>query len=74
MNYDDIANIIGKDMIDYKVKNESFIEVYEICLKRYGDFTARETNKILTKVIHIITILGYDIASTNPCRFKKYLD
>ncbi len=74
MNYDEIASIIGKEMIDYKVCDESFLEVYEVCLKRHGSFTSRETNKILTKVIHVITVMGYDIDSINPCRFRSFLN
>lgn len=74
MNYDELADIIGREMLAYKVKNESFIELYELCLKKQGKFTSRESNKILTRVIHVITVLGYDIDSTNPCRFKKFLD
>ena len=73
MNYDEIASIVGREMIEYDVNDESFIEAYEICLKRHGNFTSRETNKILTKVIHVITVLGYDIDSTNPCRFRSFL-
>ena len=73
MNYDEIAEKVGHDVLNYKVDNESFLEVYEICLKKYGKFTNRETNKILTKLIHVITVAGYDIDSTNPCRFKKFL-
>ena len=73
MNYDELADIIGREVLSYEAKDESFIEVYEICLKRHGNFTSRESNKILTKVIHVITILGYDIDSTNPCRFKRYM-
>lgn len=74
MNYDEIAEIIGTKMLNYKIKNESFIELYEKCLKQEGNFTSRESNKILTKVIHVITIKGYDIDSTNPCKFKRFLD
>ena len=74
MNYDELASIIGKEMIDYCVCDESFLEVYEICLGRHGSFTSRETNKILTKVIHVITVMGYDIDSTNPCRFRSFLN
>lgn len=73
MNYDEIAEQVAHDVLNYKVDNESFLEVYEICLKKYGKFTNRETNKILTKLIHVITVAGYDIDSTNPCRFKKFL-
>ena len=73
MNYDEIAEKVAHDLLNYKVDNESFLEVYEICLKKYGKFTNRETNKILTKLIHVITVTGYDIDSTNPCRFKKFL-
>ena len=74
MNYDKIADIVGHEVIEYKAKDESFLEVYEICLKRHGNFTSRETNKILTKVIHVITVMGYDIDSTNPCRFRKFMN
>lgn len=73
MNYDELADIIGREVLSYEAKDESFIEVYETCLKKHGNFTSRESNKILTKVIHVITILGYDIDSTNPCRFKRYM-
>lgn len=73
MDYDEIAKMVGNDMVNYKVNNESFLEVYEICLKRYGKFTSRETNKILTRSIHVITVLGYDIDSINPCRFRKFI-
>ena len=74
MNYDELADIIGNELIEYKVTDESFIEVFEICLKRHGKFTSRETNKILTKTIHVITVMGYDIDSTNPCRFRKFMN
>lgn len=74
MNYDEIAKIIGNEMLAYKVKNESFIELYELCLKKQGNFTLQESNKILTRVIHVITVAGYDIESTHPCRFKRFLD
>ncbi len=74
MNYDEIATIVGDEMLKYEVNDESFIEVYETCLKKHGDFTSRETNKILTKVIHVITVRGYDIDSTNPCRFRSFLN
>ncbi len=74
MNYDEIADMVGHELIEYKAKDESFLEVYEICLKRHGEFTSRETNKILTKVIHVITVMGYDIDSTNPCRFRRFMN
>lgn len=74
MNYDEMAKIVADDMLEYKVSKESFIEVYEICLGRYGDFTPRETNKILTKAIHFITVAGYDINSINPCEFRKFMN
>ena len=74
MNYDEIANIIGHELIEYKTKDESFLEVYEKCLKRHGNFSSRENNKILTKVIHVITVMGYDIDSTNPCRFRRFMN
>lgn len=74
MDYDNLADIVGKEMLEYKVKNESFPKLYEICLKKHGTFTEQEKNTILIKVIHTITILGYDIDSTHPCRFKRYLD
>ncbi|MBQ6495352.1 MAG: hypothetical protein IJI49_05060 [Bacilli bacterium] len=74
MNYDEIANNISKDMLAYKTCDESFLELYKICLKKYGNFTSRETNKILTKVIHYITIMGYDIESIKPCSFRYYLN
>ena len=72
MNYDEIAEKVGNDMINYNVSDESFIEVYDICLKKQGNFTSRENNKILTRVIHVITVLGYDIDSISPCKFKRF--
>ena len=74
MNYDEIEKVVGDEMLKYKVNDESFIEVYEICLKRHGNFSSRETNKILTKLIHYITVKGYDIDSTNPCRFRSFMN
>ncbi len=74
MNYDEIALKVGNDMLNYKVKKESFLELYEMCLKKYGSFSSRETNKILTKVIHVITVKGFDIDSINPCRFRSFLN
>lgn len=74
MNYDEIAEIVGHELIDYKVKNESFNQVFNICLKRHGNFTNEENNKILTKTIHVITVMGYDIESTHPCKFKKFMN
>ncbi len=74
MNYDTIAEDIGKEIINYKVSDESFLEVYEICLNKHGKYSSRESNKILTKVIHVITVMGYDIDSISPCRFRSFLD
>ena len=74
MDYDYISDIVGHEIINYKVKDESFIKVYEICLNKHGNFNSREKNKILTKVIHVITVMGYDIDSTNPCKFKKFMN
>ena len=74
MNYDEIADVVGHEIIEYKAKDESFEQVFNICLKRHGEFTSRENNKILTKVIHVITVMGYDIESTHPCRFKKFMN
>ena len=74
MNYDYIAEIIGNELIKYNVGDESFNDIYEMCLKNHGNFTVGEANKILTKVIHVITVMGYDIDSTKPCRFKKFMN
>lgn len=74
MNYDEIAELVGKDMLSYNTEDESFLEVYKICLKKHGKFTSRETNKILTKVIHVISVMGYDIDSIKPCSFRNYLN
>lgn len=74
MNYDEIANMVGKDMIAYKTTDLSLSDVYKICLKKYGKFNSKDANKILTKVIHVITVMGYDIVSTSPCSFKYFLN
>jgi hypothetical protein len=74
MNYTELAKNICNEMIKYKVKDESFNDVYNIILKKYCKCSSKDKNKILVKVVHFITINGYDIECIKPLKFKNYND
>ncbi|MBR3161953.1 MAG: hypothetical protein IKF19_04410 [Bacilli bacterium] len=71
--YENLAQKIGHDMLNYKTKYKSFTQVYNLILNKYlKSSTTKQENIILIKTIHYITLLGYDIDIIKPCRFKKY--
>ena len=71
--YENIAEKISHDMINYKTKTKSLTQVYDNCLTKYiSNQKNNQQNKILIKTIHYITILGYDIDEIKPCKFKRY--
>jgi len=72
MNNNDLAKIIADEMIKYKTTNESLCEVYTIIFNKYKSKTKEEKNAILAKVVHYITIAGYDIDCIKPLKFKKF--
>ena len=74
MNYTDLEQKISKDLINYQVKEESLMEVFNNICKKYKINNYKIKNKILTKVIHNITIMGYDIDNIKPLKFKSYID
>ena len=69
-----LANKISEDILSYPVKDESFMEVFNNIMKKCEIFDYKEKNKILVKVIHNISVLGYDIDCIKPLSFKSYLD
>lgn len=73
MNYDKIAKIIGHKLIKYKTDTESLLTVYNKLLKEQGDFTSDDSIKIMTRMIHVITVLGYELESTHPLKLRNYL-
>lgn len=74
MNYTDLAKDICNEILTYSVTNESFIEVFETVFKKYAKDYLKDKTDILVKVVHYITINGYDIDSIKPLKFKRFLD
>ena len=74
MDYTDLAIKICDEMLNYQVTNESIYEVYNIIFEKYAKEFISEKNYILVKVIHYITISGYDIDCIKPMKFKKFMN
>ena len=73
MDYEDLGKKISKEFINYPVKDESLMEVYNILAKKYNITNADDKSKVLAKVTHYITIAGYDIDCIKPLKFKYFL-
>lgn len=74
MIYTDLAKKICNEMLTYPVKDESLNEVFNIIFSKYGKEYIKDKNIILAKVIHFITINGYDIECIKPLKFKSFID
>lgn len=74
MNYIDLAQKICEEMLHYRVTNESFYEVYNIIFNKYGEKYIQDKFQILVKVVHFITVNGYDIDCIKPLSFKRFID
>lgn len=72
--YDEIATEIFDNMLQYKVKNESLGEVIEKTINNHGNYSYEEKIKIETRIIHVMSIKGYDIDCIKPFKLKKYRD
>lgn len=72
MNYEKIAEEVFEEVLKYKVKDESVNKVIETSIKKHGNYTDKELLKIESKVIHVMTIRGYDIDCVKPFKMKKY--
>ena len=73
MNYDEMAKEISKEMIKYNATKESLTEVFNLLCKKRGITDYMIRSEILAKVVHYISIFGYDIDNIRPLRFKKFL-
>lgn len=74
MDYTDLAEKICDDMLNYSVTNESFNEVYDIVFQKHGKEHLQDKSVILAKVVHFITVRGYDIECLKPLKFESYID
>ena len=72
MNYTDLAQKVSEDLINYPVKDESLMEVFDTICDKYN-IDSDDRNIVLAKVTHIITVMGYDIKCTKPLKFESYL-
>ena len=72
MNYIDLAKKVSEDMINFPVKNESLTETFNIICDKYN-IKEDDRNTVLVKVIHFITVMGYDIKCIKPLKFESYL-
>lgn len=70
---EEIAKKMSKDIVKYKNKDKlSLIKVYNLLLKKYGNFTDKEKDTILIKTVTFFSKDGYDIECIDPLKFKKY--
>ena len=74
MNYNDLAKEICIEILNYSVTTESFIQVYDIVFEKYAKDYLKDKNKVLVKVVHFITVNGYDIDCIKPLKFKRFMD
>lgn len=72
MNYTDLVQKISEDLINYSVKDESLMEVFNAICDKYNVNPDKRSN-VLAKVMHIITVMGYDIKCAKPLKFESYL-
>lgn len=72
MNYNDLAKQVSEDLINFPVNNESLTEAFNIICDKYN-IIEDDRNTVLVKVIHIISVMGYDIKCIKPVKFESYL-
>ena len=72
MNYNDLAKKVSEDMINFLVKDESLMEVFNIICDKYN-IIEDDRRDVLAKVVHFISVMGYDIVDDRPLKFESYL-